>query len=366
MVAAIIAGMAIGHVATKPPRPANVPLEQRPAVDEIAVVKQTVQAQLEQLSQRHTAVVDGLRGELEAAKTALGAAKSQIDGLQQQRTQDTNERHALAAENRRLSEALAKAAKAAESKPAADPPPPEFVETMTNSIGMKLRLIPAGTFSMGDGDADGPPHTVTITKPFYLGVCEVTNAEWKNVMRKVPGRSKDDDLPVSNVSWDDAMKFCWMLTTLPEERDAGRVYRLPTEAEWEYACRAGTATTFSFGDDESLLEDYGWFRGNAANESHPVGEKKPNPWGLHDMHGNVWEWCSDFFSRDAVAAGPATDPQGPDDGSSRVRRGGGWKYTASTCKSSQRTGSGPSNRDDAIGFRVAMSPLGAMPTTPGK
>jgi formylglycine-generating enzyme required for sulfatase activity/serine/threonine protein kinase len=363
---ALMIGMAIGHVATKDPRPAVAPPEQQPTVDEIAAVKKSVQAQLEQLTQRHAAVVDGLRGELEAAKTALGSAEGQIAGLQQRRTQDADERDALAAENRRLSEALAQAAKAAEKKPAADPPRPEFVETITNSIGMKLRLIPAGTFSMGDGDADGPPHVVTITKPFYLGVCEVTNAEWKNVMRKVPGRSKDDDLPVSSVSWDDAMKFCWMLTTLPEERDAGRVYRLPTEAEWEYACRAGTTTTFSFGDDESLLEDYGWFRGNAANESHPVGAKKPNPWGLHDMHGNVWEWCNDFFSRDAVASGPATDPQGPDDGSSRVRRGGGWKYTAATCKSSQRTGSGPSNRDDAIGFRVAMSPSGAMPTTTGK
>ena len=160
--------------------------------------------------------------------------------------------------------------------------------TLENSVSMDFVLIPAGQFSMGSvaGDSDEQPvHEVTISQPFYLGVYEVTEADWSRVMG---GNKGSSTRPVLDVSWDDAVSFCAKLSALPAERAAGRVYRLPTEAEWEYACRAGTTTAYSFGDDASLLVDFAWFGGNSGGQTHPVGQKKPNPWGLYDMHGNVW------------------------------------------------------------------------------
>jgi formylglycine-generating enzyme required for sulfatase activity len=362
--AAIIVGMTIGRLTTGGRAPAAAPPQKMPARDELPATEPSFLSQMSDLTASHTEAVDRVQAELSTTKAALDAANRQIETLERRQASTASERDALTAENRRLTHQVAQAAKVVESKPAVIPLPPAHAEEITNSIGVKLRLIPAGTFRMGDADddADNPAHPVTITTPFYLGENEVTNAEWKQVMKRVPGRSKDDDAPVSNVSWDDANKFCWMLTSLPEERAAGRLYRLPTEAEWEYACRGGTTTVFSYGNDESLLDDHGWFSGNSANDLHPVGEKKPNPWGLHDMHGNVWEWCSDFFSKAPVSTGPVTDPQGPADGSTRVRRGGGWEDDAQTCTSSHRLGNGPSKRDDAIGFRIVMSPLGVIPT----
>ena len=233
---------------------------------------------------------------------------------------------------------------------------------VTNSIGIRLKLLPAGRFTMGQspvtlgrswiGSCD-----VTLTKPFYIGVYEVTNAQWKRVMGSVPSKWKDDDSPVAEVSWDEAVEFCLELSALPEERKAGRLYRLPTEAEWEYACRAGTTTEWSFGDDESLLGEYGWFEGNSGGRTHPVAQKKANPWGLYDMHGNVWEWCSDWFVEHPFGA--VTDPQGPSSGSDRVRRGGGWPTTAWSLQSADRGGDFPSTREAWLGFRVAMTPSAA-------
>ena len=211
------------------------------------------------------------------------------------------------------------------------------LKTLTNSIGMKFVEIPAGTFSMGsaNGDSDdGPVHEVRISKPYYLGVYEVTNGDGKAVKGFVPSTWKDDNLPIESVTWDEAVAFCEALSALPAERQAGRVYRLPTEAEWEYACRAGTTTAYSFGDDESLLGDFAWFGANAGGSTHPVGQKKPNGWGLYDMQGNVWEWCSDRYGDYAAAA--ATDPQGPAQGSLRVLRGGSWNGTAGGCRSAYR------------------------------
>ena len=228
-----------------------------------------------------------------------------------------------------------------------------------NSIGIRLKLLPAGTFTMGQagGDKDETPHEVTLTKPFYMGVYEVTNAQWKRVMGSEPSNWKDDDRPVEQVSWDDANEFCRRLSALPEEKRAGRVYRLPTEAEWEYACRAGTTTKWSFGDDESGLGDYAWFKGNSGSQTHAVGKKKPNAWGLFDMHGNVWEWCSDWYGDYAKAA--VTDPQGPSGGSIRVFRGGSWCNSAGHCRSAFRNGNDPSFRLGDLGFRLALSPSGA-------
>jgi formylglycine-generating enzyme required for sulfatase activity len=177
---------------------------------------------------------------------------------------------------------------------------------ITNSIGMKLVLIPKGTFMMGSPESEQGrneienQHEVTISKDYYLGVYEITQAQYEKVMGKnlshfqgaIVG-NENADLPVEKVSWDDAVEFCKKLSDLPEEKKVGREYRLPTEAEWEYACRAGSKTVFSFDDEEGLLPEYGWFDRNSSNRTHTVGLLEPNAWGLYDMHGNVWEWCSD-------------------------------------------------------------------------
>jgi formylglycine-generating enzyme required for sulfatase activity/serine/threonine protein kinase len=240
-------------------------------------------------------------------------------------------------------------------------------ETIASTVGIRLKLIPAGAFTMGDaggGSDEKPPHRVTLTKPFYMGVYEVTNAQWKQVMGSVPSNWKEEDNPVEQVSWENAVEFCRKLSALPEERKAGRVYRLPTEAEWEYACRAGATTKYAFGDDEKLLGDYGWFDGKSGNQTQSVGQKKPNAWGLYDMHGNVWEWCSDWYG--IYPDGEVTNPEGPSSGSDRVLRGGGWSFPAGGCRSAFRYGSGPSDRSFHLGFRLALSPSGAESPEAGK
>jgi formylglycine-generating enzyme required for sulfatase activity len=185
----------------------------------------------------------------------------------------------------------------------------------SNTLGMEFKLLPGGTFTMGDADY-GPAHKVTLTQPFELGVYEVTQEQYEAVMGTNPGRYKGPQNPVENVSWDDAVEFCRKLSELPAEKKAGYVYRLPTEAEWEYACRAGTTTAYSFGDSESELGDYAWFDENSGETTHPVGEKKPNPWGLYDMHGNVYDWCQDWYGD--YPSGSITDPTGPTSGSARL------------------------------------------------
>jgi len=173
---------------------------------------------------------------------------------------------------------------------------------ITNSIGMKLVLVPKGTFMMGSPESDvnrqknETQHEVTISKGYYLGVYEVTQAQYEKVIGKNPSLyqgaivgNENADLPVENVSWHDAVEFCKKLSDLPEEKKAGRVYRLPTEAQREYACRAGSKTAYSFDDEEGLLPEYGWFSSNSSDRTHTVGLLEPNAWGLYDMHGNVWE-----------------------------------------------------------------------------
>lgn len=241
---------------------------------------------------------------------------------------------------------------------------------ITNSIGMKLKLIPKGTFTMGSpaeeegGNNFQEQHEVTISKEYYLGVFEVTQGQYEKVMgtnpsffQKLVVRKSDTSMyPVENVSWDDAVEFCKRLSELPEEKMAGRVYRLPTEAEWEYACRAGSKTAYSFGEDAKLLGDYACFSGNSNGQTHPIGDKKPNAWGLYDMHGNVWEWCSDWFDR--YSEGAVTDPTGATKGPYivyRVMRGGGFAGEAAFCRSARRYPCDPLFRSPIIGFRVALS-----------
>jgi len=231
-----------------------------------------------------------LRLELRKLQVSLRSAETQAESLRVSVRQSDAAMEKLKAENVRLlkenAELRLTSASASLENAAAQPPPPPGA--LLNSINMPLQRISPGTFTMGDtgGQADETPHVVTLKSPFYIGVHEVTNAQWRRVMGQEPSRWTDDDRPVQKVSWEDAMEFCRRLSKLPGERAAGRLYRLPTEAEWEYACRAGTKTRYSFGDDAGGLEDSGWFKGNSDNHPHPVGQKKPNRWGLHDMSGN--------------------------------------------------------------------------------
>jgi formylglycine-generating enzyme required for sulfatase activity len=195
---------------------------------------------------------------------------------------------------------------------------------------------------------------VTLTQPFYLGIYEVTQEQYERVMGENPSELKAAQNPVDTVSWNDAVDFCRRLSELPEEKAAGRVYRLPTEAEWEYACRAGTTTDYSFGDDESELGDYAWYHDNSGKTTLPVGQKKANPWGLYDMHGNVWEWCQDWYADD-LPEGAVTDPTGPVGGSDRVLRGGSWLHYAYYCQSALRRRRAPDYRYYYFGFRVLLS-----------
>jgi len=238
-------------------------------------------------------------------------------------------------------------------------------ETITNSIGMKLVSIKPGNFWMGSTDNEkghskneSPQHLVKLTKGFYVGVTEVTQAQWLKVMKSRSWSRKKyvregDSYPATYVSWDDAVEFCKKLS-----QKEGRKYRLPTEAEWEYACRTGTKTAYSFGEGERRLGDYAWFRDNAydAGEkyAHTVAQKKPNPWGLYDVHGNIWEWCSDWYDEKAYRTNQATDPKGPSGGECRVLRGGSLLNIPVICRSATRTRSLPDERGYYFGFRIVL------------
>ena len=238
---------------------------------------------------------------------------------------------------------------------------------MTNSIGIKLMPIAKGRFQMGSLFREEgyrlaeQRHEVTITRDYYLGAFEVTQAQYSKLMGANPSKFQGDAIgnidsanhPVDQVSWQDAVEFCKRLSELPEERAAGREYRLPTEAEWEYACRAGSRAPFGFGGME-LADDYGWFSSNCKGTSQPVGKKEPNAWGLYDMHGNVMEWCSDWGGD--YPEGAVSDPTGPKEGYSRMIRGGAWLTPPMLGRSGDRAFHfPPDTRSDYVGFRVALS-----------
>lgn len=219
-------------------------------------------------------------------------------------------------------------------------------ETLSIDLGcgvkMEFVLIHPGSFMMGSemAGSESPVHKVTITEPYYIGKYEVTQAQWDRVMGYNPSNFKGAKRPVERVSWDECKAFIDKLNARP----LGIKAALPTEAQWEYACRAGTTTVFSFGDDTALLDDYAWHRGNSDGMTHPVGGKKPNPWGLYDMHGNVWEWCSDFYG--PYQDGDAVDPTGPSEAEAvrwhnapaHVLRGGPWMHTHDRARSTRRVG----------------------------
>jgi formylglycine-generating enzyme required for sulfatase activity len=222
----------------------------------------------------------------------------------------------------------------------------------------EMVYIPGGSFLMGAGTPqkfrdEQPQHRVTIS-PFYIGKYEVTQAQWEVVMGSNPSSFKGDDLPVENVSWNDVNEFIKRLN-----QKTGLQFRLPTEAEWEYAARADSTTEYDFGDDQTQLGDYAWFGENSGGTTHPVGQKKPNGFGLFDMYGNVWEWCSDLYSdtyyEECKRQGTVEGPPGPDTGSNRVFRGGGWGIDAVGCRSANRCYDEPGFRGGILGFRLVRS-----------
>jgi len=213
-----------------------------------------------------------------------------------------------------------------------------------------------------DRDPDeGPQTTVKLTKGYWIGSAEVTQKEYEDVMGSNPSFfTNTTDRPVEFLSWEEATNYCGELTSL--EQAAGRIpsdhaYRLPTEAEWEHACRAATASRFSHGDDPgySGLTAYAWHSDNSTNMTHPVGEKLPSPWGLYDTHGNVWEWCQDWYATN-YPGGSVTDPLGPATGTYRIVRGGSYYYGGLTCRSANRGGVPPTGTRYDVGLRMVLAP----------
>ena len=218
-----------------------------------------------------------------------------------------------------------------------------------NALRNSFVRIPAGEFMMGSGNGaadERPVHRVRISRSFEMGKYEVTQAQWEAGMGSNPGHYKGLNLPVENVSWEDVQQFIQKLNA-PND---GYIYRLPTEAEWEYACRAG-----STGDYAGALDAMAWYGSNAAGTTHPVGQKKPNSWGLYDMHGNVWEWCQDWFDGSYYTQSPSVDPRGPGAGSSRVLRGGNWVLGPGFLRSARRSGRTPGLRQNDLGFRLVRT-----------
>jgi formylglycine-generating enzyme required for sulfatase activity len=212
------------------------------------------------------------------------------------------------------------------------------------AIRAQFVLIPAGTFMMGDTIR----HQVVIGKPFYMQTTEVTQGQWRKIMGNNPSSFKDcgDDCPVENVSWGDAQAFIRRLNQI----EGDNKYRLPTEAEWEFACRSGSSMTYSFGDNENDLGDYAWYDKNSNRKTHPVMQKKPNVWGLYDAYGNVSEWCQDWY--DDFPPGTVTDPKGPSSGQHKVLRGGSWLGSTSVLRSGFRGEEYPVVPSNDIGFRL--------------
>ncbi|HOD80830.1 MAG: Serine/threonine-protein kinase pkn1 [Planctomycetes bacterium ADurb.Bin126] len=220
-------------------------------------------------------------------------------------------------------------------------------------VKMELMPIPAGEFQMGDKrgfDDEQPVHKVTISKPFWMGKLPVTQEQWKAITGSGAGMFRNPASPVDSISWNHCQAFLDKLNAKFAGR--GLHFRLPTEAEWEYACRAGSTTLFPFGDDESRLGDYAWFADNAEGKTHPAGTRKANAWGLHDVCGNVWEWCSDWYAADYYRRSAARDPAGPAEGNERVMRGGSWYRGAVHCRSAARYHGVPACPDYGGGLRV--------------
>jgi sulfatase modifying factor 1 len=229
--------------------------------------------------------------------------------------------------------------------------------------GIEMVLLAGGRFTMGDKDEpDAKPHEVVVG-PFYMDKYLVTQEQYESLCGENPSRWKGGKNPVEQVRWSDAVRFCnqrsrleglepcYDLETWQCNFDANG-YRLPTEAEWEYACRAGSRTAYFFGSDDSKLGDYAWFDKNSGRRPHPVGQKRPNPWGLYDMCGNVWQWCNDFYKVDYYQEAALESPRGPKEGRNKVVRGGAWKFSARNCRSGYRYYENPGYVDVCFGYDI--------------
>jgi len=239
--------------------------------------------------------------------------------------------------------------------PATSPYPPgvdrEITIELGDGVAMELVLVPAGEFITGhkQGCDSQEPHKGMIIRPFYLGKYEVTQGQWGAVMGGNPSEFKGAKNPVENVSWEDCQAF---VAKLNEKSGAdGGEFSLPTEAQWEYACQAGATTAYGFGDDFSSIGDYAWYAGNSDKKTHPVGQKKPNGWGVYDMYGNVAEWCADRYSDDS----PFEDPLESDSFEVRAWRGGSWGCDHPEIFRSRWSTNFPSDRHNNRGFRVART-----------
>lgn len=272
--------------------------------------------------------------------------------------------------------------------------PKETTVELGNKVQMKFVLIPAGRFMMGTAEAqtvahwkDEALHEVVISKPFYMGLHPVTQAQWRTIMGTTAAQQREkidgalpasqptpvsgndirsftypkgwdltmagegDDYPMYFVSWDEAAEFCRRAS-----KKTATTVRLPTEAQWEYACQAGSKSRYFFGaDDAKELDSYVWYKGNSGAKTHPVGQKKPNAFGLSDIQGNVWQWCSDWYGD--YAAGPVTDPTGPGKGDGHIVRGGCWISDWGGCRSADRLRLPPDRRLNYVGFRVSLDLL---------
>jgi formylglycine-generating enzyme required for sulfatase activity len=290
----------------------------------------------------------------EAAQTACESAYVATDAAPQSPNVAVladlvNDKYALG-----LAKAAAEEASASTAEAAGQEPPRE----LTNSIGMKLVLIPPGEFMMGSPEGEkvgryydeGAQHRVKITRGFYLGATEVTQAQWQKVMGNNPSKFKGDNLPVDMLTWHDAMEFCRKLSAME-----GKQYRLPTEAEWEYACRAGSTGHYA---GNGQLGDMGNYWKVSGKRTHPVGGRQANAWGLYDMHGNVWEWCQSQYKAYPYREGDGRESL-VDKTMKRVLRGGSWTSIISECRASDRNGSlpdwGPREGAGGFGFRCAMT-----------
>ncbi|MGB2866237.1 MAG: formylglycine-generating enzyme family protein [Sedimentisphaerales bacterium] len=235
-------------------------------------------------------------------------------------------------------------------------------ETTTESK-TKMVLLPGGTFTMGDeNEIDATPHEITVSA-FYIDTNLVTQEQYEKLMGDNPSRWKADKNPVEQMRWSDGVRYCnarseseglepcYDLDTW-KCNFAANGYRLPTEAEWEYACRAGTTTAYFFGDDVSKLKAYAWFEDNSGGKPRPVGRKPANTWGLYDMHGNLWEWCNDFYKVDYYQESPGENPRGPETGETKVLRGGAWKFSAENCNSAYRYNENPGYADVCFGYDI--------------
>ncbi len=305
----------------------NTQLKEREAeYERLAKTSETDKAYFQRLAQQEQARTQELTEQLETLQDRVSTAKAEAKAVQQE----------------------------VEARPFRNP-------LKNGGQGPQMIIIPSGSFKMGSPetevgrfDHEGPQHTVTISRPFALSIYEITFAEYDTFAQATGRRSPGDEgwgrgqRPVIDVSWDDADAYAQWLSDQTGER-----YRLPTEAEWEYAARADSKTAYSFGDAPHKLNEYAWYIDNSGGKTHPVGQRKPNTWGLYDMHGNVWEWVQDWYG--VYAARIVSDPQGPVSGAARVVRGGGWYVDARDCRGAIRGINAPGVRVHYLGFRLARS-----------